>query len=139
MCGGRSQFAGLLAAMLLGVFLLYFTATVKNVPVVALSAIIILVGLRLLQPRELMASLRTRRASGYISIVTTFSVLIAGLMIGILVSVALAIILVLHRLARPHETITRTPDDTENNSENRVSPAPRIAAPKITAMASNSE
>jgi SulP family sulfate permease len=109
MCGGRSQFAGLLAAMLLGVFLLYFTATVKNVPVAALSAIIILAGLRLLQSRDLLVILRTRRASGYISLVTTFSVLIAGLMIGILVSVALAIILVLHRLARPHETIIRTP------------------------------
>ena len=35
--------------------------------------------------------------------------LIAGLMTGILVSVGLAIILVLHRLARPHETIIRTP------------------------------
>jgi SulP family sulfate permease len=109
MCGGRSQFAGLLAAILLAVFLLYFTSIVNNVPVVALSAIIILAGIRLLQPRELLATLRTRRASGYISIVTTFSVLIAGLMIGILVSVALAIILVLHRLARPHETIIRTP------------------------------
>ena len=52
---------------------------------------------------------KTRPASFYISIVTTSSVLIAGLMTGILVSVALAIILVLHPLARPHETIIRTP------------------------------
>jgi len=37
------------------------------------------------------------------------SVLIAGLMTGILVSVALAIILVVHALARPHETVIRTP------------------------------
>jgi sulfate permease, SulP family len=109
MSGGRSQFAGLLAAILLGVFLLYFTSLVNNVPVVALSAIIILAGLRLLQPRELLAILRTRRASGYISMITTLSVLLAGLMMGVLVSVALAIILVLHRLARPHETIIMTP------------------------------
>lgn len=109
MSGGRSQLAGLLAAILLGVFLLYGTSIVNNVPVVALSAIIILAGINLLRPRELLAILRTRAASGYISMITTLSVLFAGLMIGVLVSVALAIALVLHRLARPHQTITMTP------------------------------
>ena len=109
MYGGRSQFAGLVAAILLGVFLLYFTGILKNVPVVALSAIIIVAGLRLLRPLELFRIWRTRPASAYISLVTTVAVLIAGLMTGILVSVGLAIILVLHRLARPHETIIRTP------------------------------
>ena len=109
MYGGRSQFAGLVAAILLGVFLLYFTGILKYVPTVALSAIIIVAGLRLLRPLELYRIFRTRPASAYISLVTTLSVLIAGLMTGILVSVGLAIILVLHRLARPHESIIRTP------------------------------
>ena len=48
MYGGRSQLAGLLAASLLAVFLLYFTDILKNVPVVALSAIIIAAGISLL-------------------------------------------------------------------------------------------
>ena len=78
-------------------------------PTVALSAIIIVAGIRLLRPLELYRIFRTRPASAYISLVTTAAVLIAGLMTGILVSVGLAIILVLHRLARPHETIIRTP------------------------------
>ena len=51
-------------------------------------------GFRLLRPRELINTFKTRRASFHISIVTTLSVLIAGLMTGILVAVALAIILV---------------------------------------------
>ena len=109
MYGGRSQFAGLLAAIFLAVFLFYFTGMLKYVPVVALSAIIIVAGIRLLRPLELLRIFRTRPASAYISLVTTAAVLIAGLMTGILVSVGLAIILVLHRLARPHETIIRTP------------------------------
>ena len=109
MYGGRSQFAGLLAAIFLGVFLFYFTGILKNVPTVALSAIIIVAGIRLLRPLELFRIFRTRPASAYISLVTTAAVLIAGLMTGILVSVGLAIILVLHRLARPYETIIRTP------------------------------
>ena len=71
MYGGRSQFAGLVAAILLGVFLLYFTGILKYVPTVALSAIIIVAGLRLLRPLELFRIWRTRPASAYISLVTT--------------------------------------------------------------------
>ena len=108
MSGGRGQLAGLLAAILLGVLVLYGTFIVNNVPVVALSAIIILAGIKLLG-RWNFWNLRYRAASGYISVIATPAVLLAGLMIGVLVSVALAIVLVLHRLARPHQTITMTP------------------------------
>ena len=110
MSGGRSQFAGLLAAIFLGVFLIYFTGILKNVPTVALAAIIILAGIYLLRPREIIGMFRIRPATAYMSLVTTAAVLIAGIMAGILVSVALAIILVLHRLARPFETIIRDPE-----------------------------
>ena len=107
MYGGRSQFAGLLAAGLLAVFLLRFTHILKSVPLVALAAIIIAAGIKLFNLREVIRILRTRPASAIVSVATTFAVLITGLMTGILVSVAFAIILVLHRLARPHETIFR--------------------------------
>jgi SulP family sulfate permease len=107
--GGRTQFAGFSAAILLALFLLYFTDSLKNLPIVALSAIIVVAGIRLFSLKEVITAWRTRPASAYFSIATTAAVLIAGLMIGILVAVAFAIILVLHRLARPHETITRPP------------------------------
>ena len=110
MSGGRSQFAGLLAAIFLGGFLIYFTGILKNVPTVALAAIIILAGIHLLRPREVIGMFRIRPATAYMSLVTTAAVLIAGIMAGILVSVAMAIILVLHRLARPFETIIRDPE-----------------------------
>ena len=107
--GGRTQFAGFLAAILLALFLLYFTDILKNLPIAALSAIIVVAGIRLFSLREVINEWRTRPASAYFSLATTAAVLIAGLMIGILVAVVLAIVLVLHRLARPHETITRPP------------------------------
>jgi high affinity sulfate transporter 1 len=107
--GGRTQFAGFSAAILLALFLLYFTDILKNLPIVALSAIIVVAGIRLFSLKEVVTAWRTRPASAYFSIATTAAVLIAGLMIGILVAVVFAIILVLHRLARPHETITRPP------------------------------
>jgi len=107
--GGRTQFAGFLAAILLALFLLYFTDILKNLPIVALSSIIVVAGIRLFSLKEVITAWRTRPASAYFSLATTAAVLIAGLMIGILVAVAFAIVLVLHRLARPHEIITRPP------------------------------
>jgi high affinity sulfate transporter 1 len=107
--GGKTQFAGLVAAGLLGLFLLQFTYILKDVPITALSAIIIAAAFSLLDLGETVKILRTRPASGLVSLVTTLLVIITGLMTGILVSVAFAIILVMHRLARPHEIITRPP------------------------------
>ncbi len=107
MYGGRTQLAGLVATGLLAVFLLYFTDILKHVPVVVLAAIIVSAGIRLFSPRELLRIWRVRPASAYYSLATTAAVLLTGIMIGILVAVAFAIILVVHRLARPHETIFR--------------------------------
>ncbi len=73
----------------------------------ALAAIIIAAGIKLFNLREVINICQTRPASGIVSIATTFLVLITGLMTGIVVSVAFAIILVLHRLARPHENLFR--------------------------------
>ena len=90
MYGGRSQFAGLIAAGLLAVFLLYFTHILEHVPSVALAAIIVAAGIRLLNVNEIIKIWQARPASAYVSIATTLLVLITGLMIGILVSVAFA-------------------------------------------------
>ncbi len=109
MYGGRTQLAGLIATVLLGLFLLRFTNILQNIPVAALAAIIIAAGFRLINLTGVWRIFRTRPASGVVSLATTFAVLISGLMTGILVSVAFAIILVLHRLARPHEVVTRPP------------------------------
>lgn len=107
--GGKSQFASLVGGGLLGLFLIKYTYVLKNVPVAALTAIIVMAAFTLFDLRTIIKAWRTRPASAYLSIITTLAVLIAGLMTGILVAVALAIILVLHRLTRPHEIISRPP------------------------------
>ncbi|MEW6657567.1 MAG: SulP family inorganic anion transporter [Thermodesulfobacteriota bacterium] len=107
MYGGRTQLAGLFACGFVALFLLYSAEILKDMPVVALTAIIFMAAIRLFNIKEVLKAWRTRPASAYISVFTTVAVLFTGLMIGILVAVALAIILVLHRLARPHEIITR--------------------------------
>jgi SulP family sulfate permease len=107
--GGKSQLSALVAAGCLALFLFQYTYILQNVPVAALTAIICMAAITIFDPVTVFKAFRTRPASAYLSLATTGAVLIAGLMTGILVAVALAIILVLHRLTRPHEIITRPP------------------------------
>jgi len=110
MYNGKTQLAGILAAVLLGFFLLFFTGFLKKVPVVALSAIVVAAGIRLLRPKQSLRILRKHRTSGYVIIATSLSVLLLGIMTGILISVGLAIIIILRKLSRPHEAIRRHPE-----------------------------
>jgi high affinity sulfate transporter 1 len=110
MYNGHTQLAGLLGAVLLGLFLFFLTGLLTKVPVVALSAIVVAAGIKLLRPEELLQILRRHRASGYIALVTSLAVLLLGIMTGILISVGIAIIMILRQLSRPHDTFKRHPD-----------------------------
>ena len=107
---GKTQLAGVFAAVMLGLFLLFLTGLLRKVPVVALSAIVVAAGLKLLRPHETYEIWRKHRTSGYVTIATAFAVLLLGIMTGILISVGLAIILILRQLSRPHEDISRHPE-----------------------------
>ncbi len=110
MYNGQTQLAGIFASIFLGFFLLFLTGLLKHVPVVTLSAVVVAAGLNLLRPKEFLRIFRKHRATGYVAVATMLSVLLLGIMAGILISVGLAIIIILRRLSRPHETITRHPD-----------------------------
>ncbi len=110
MYNGQTQLAGVLGAVLLGFFLLFFTGLIKHVPVVALSAIVVAAGFRLLRPQQSLKIWRRHRTSGYVTIGTALAVLLLGIMTGILISVGLAIIIILRELSRPHENIRRHPE-----------------------------
>lgn len=105
--GGNTQLAGFLAAAMLTLFLLFFTSTLQSVPVGALGAIIIMAGIRLFNLQEVRGMFRRQARAGYLCVITSIAVLATGLMNGILIAVSLSIVLVLQRIARPHETISR--------------------------------
>ena len=107
---GKTQLAGILGAVFLGLFLLFLTGLLRKVPVVALSAIVVAAGLKLLRPRETYEIWRKHRLSGYVTMATALAVLLLGIMTGILISVGLAIIIILRQLSRPHEDIRRPPE-----------------------------
>jgi sulfate permease, SulP family len=107
MYNGQTQLAGFFGAVFLGLFLLFFTGLLSHVPVVALSAVVVVAGIRLLSPRQVLQIFRKHRATGFVTIATLLSVLLLGIMVGILISVGLTIIILLRNLSRPHETFSR--------------------------------
>jgi len=103
--GMRTQLAQMLAAVAVGVFLVFFTGILKNVPQVALASIVIYAALGLIEERQLRALYRLDRMQFGLAIATFAGVVVFGMMTGILVAVGLSLAVFLGGVARPHDAV----------------------------------
>jgi sulfate permease, SulP family len=103
--GGKTQWVGLFAAALTIIFLLFFTPLLAPLPKVALGAIIIVASLGLVDIAAFRFLRKVRPSEFWLAIVTAWGVLCVGLLWGILVAVALSLVLILYRMARPHDAL----------------------------------
>lgn len=103
--GGRSRWAGLstLAAGL--TLVLVLRPVLARFPDAALAAVVVYAGLRLVDVAEFARIAHYRRTELAIALVTTFGVLVLGVLEGVLVAVSLSIVDVLRRVARPHDAV----------------------------------
>ena len=103
--GGRTQFAGVVAAVSVVVFLLLFTPLLQSLPTVALAAILVVaaVGLISIGPVQRMYSVRPVEC--FVAVLTTLLVLILGILPGILAAVALSLLDVIRRISRPNDAV----------------------------------
>ncbi|MEJ2007531.1 MAG: SulP family inorganic anion transporter [Acidobacteriota bacterium] len=103
--GGRSQVAGIVAAVAMLAFLLFFTGPLAQLPKTALAAIIIVSAFGFFD----YAALRTlRSASGrelLFSLATTAGVLFFGVLPGVLMAVILSLLWLLSVGSRPHDAV----------------------------------
>jgi sulfate permease, SulP family len=110
--GGRTQLAGLGAAAVV-VALIPATALLKDVPLSALSAVLIFIAIRIFHARELAAVLRFDVWEFGLAMVTLLTVALIGVEQGIGVAVGLAILDRTRLSARPHAHImARIPGTT---------------------------
>jgi sulfate permease, SulP family len=110
--GGRTQLAGLGAAAAV-VVLLPAAALLKDVPLSALSAVLIFVAIRIFHARELTAVFRFDAWEFGLAVVTLLTVALIGVEQGIGVAVGLAILDRTRLSARPHAHImARVPGTT---------------------------
>src|SRR6478672_9756815 len=103
--GAQSQVAGLVGAGAVAVMLLFLNSLLADLPQTALAAVVIAAALSLTNLPELLRLWRVRRTAFTLSLVATAGVVFFGVLEGILIAVALAILLFFRRSWWPHGVV----------------------------------
>jgi high affinity sulfate transporter 1 len=103
--GSRTQLHSLVALVLVVAVLVAGGALLSRFPRAALGAVVIYAALRLIDIAGFRRIARFRRSEAAISVVTMIAVLTVGVLYGVLVAVALSVLDLLRRVARPHDGV----------------------------------
>jgi high affinity sulfate transporter 1 len=103
--GSRSQLHSLVALASVVVALLFLRPVLEAFPTAALGAIVVYAALRLIDIGEFRRFARFRRSELLLALATLVSVLVFGVLTGVLVAVGLSLADLLRRVARPHDGI----------------------------------
>jgi len=101
----RSQVAGLTAAALMVLVLLFLTGPLRNVPIPALAAVVIGAVIRLIEVGSLRTLWRVRRAEFAIAAAAFLGVAVVGVLEGVVVAMALSLLDFVGRTSRPHDAV----------------------------------
>jgi SulP family sulfate permease len=123
--GAHSPLANGVAAIVVGMTLLFFTPLFEFLPVAALSAIIIVAAIGLVDVREIRLLIHMKRVDGAIALFTFVATLLAGVLEGILLGMAASVVAIMFRISRPNIAVlghlpgTQTFGDFERHNEAR--------------------
>lgn len=105
MVGGRSQLVGIIAALVIALILLVFTAPMAWIPQAALGAVLLMAGWGLIDVKSLGAIARLSRFEFWLCLLTTVGVLGLGVLPGIIFAVTLAILRLLYTIYQPTDAV----------------------------------
>ncbi len=103
--GGQSQVAQLVAAVGLLVFLLVAADLIALLPKVALGAILVVTALGMIEVASLSALYRIDRRDFWLAVVVMLSILVAGVVPGIMLGMLLSLIGVVVEISRPRDAV----------------------------------
>jgi high affinity sulfate transporter 1 len=103
--GAKSQITGLVGAGAVALMLLFFNSLLANLPQTVLAAIVITAAVSLTNLPELAHLWRIRRTAFILSLVATAGVVLFGVLEGILIAIALAILMFFRRSWWPHGAV----------------------------------
>lgn len=103
--GSRTQLHSLVALGAVVITLLVGRPVLAMFPAAALGALVIYAALRLVELAEFRRIARFRRSELVLAVATTVAVLLLGVLYGVLAAIALSILDLLGRVARPHDGI----------------------------------
>jgi high affinity sulfate transporter 1 len=103
--GSRTQLYSLVALVSVAATLLFLRPLLADFPTAALGAVVMYAAVRLVDVAEFRRIARFRRSELLIALVTTIGVLLLDVLYGVLLAVALSIIDLVRRVARPHDGV----------------------------------
>ncbi|WP_328520374.1 SulP family inorganic anion transporter [Kribbella sp. NBC_00359] len=103
--GAKSQVYSLVAAAVIVATLLFAGTLLATFPIPALGALVVYAALRLIEVAEFRRIAAFRRTELLLAVATTVGVIALDVLSGVLVAVALSVLDVLRRVARPHDGI----------------------------------
>ncbi|MDF0731116.1 SulP family inorganic anion transporter [Pseudomonas entomophila] len=105
MVGGKSQLVGIIAALVIALILLFFTAPMAWIPQAALGAVLLMAGWGLIDVKSLGKIRRLSRFEFWLCLLTTVGVLGLGVLPGIVFAVTLAILRLLYSIYQPTDAV----------------------------------
>ena len=105
MVGGKSQLVGIIAALVIALILLFFTAPMAWIPQGALGAVLLMAGWGLIDIKSLGSIRRLSRFEFWLCLLTTVGVLGLGVLPGIVFAVTLAILRLLYSIYQPTDAV----------------------------------
>ena len=103
--GSKSQAFSLVAMLVLILVLLFLRPLLALFPKAALGAIVIFAATRLIQVSEFIRLYRFRSSELILALITTITVLLTDILVGVAVAISLSVIELFARVARPHDAI----------------------------------
>ncbi len=110
--GATSPMSSAIAALFVGLALLFFTPIFYFLPIPVFASIIVVSALGLIDISEIRFLWKTKARDGVIASLTFLATLLFGIHQGVLTGVALSVIAVLYRISRPNVAILGHLDGT---------------------------
>lgn len=103
--GGKSQVAGLVAAVTMAAVLMFLTEPLRYLPVAALGAVLIVAAIGLFDAASLRSIRHVSRVEFRVAMLTTFGVIWLDLLHGILLAVGISLLILIKRASRPLDSL----------------------------------
>ncbi len=103
--GQRTQLGGVVTVLCTVLALLTLRPLLAEFPVAGLAAVVVYAATRLVDVHELIRFGRFRLSELVLALATTIAVLALGVLLGIVAAIALSVLDLLRRVARPHDAV----------------------------------
>jgi MFS superfamily sulfate permease-like transporter len=103
--GGKTQVTGLVTAVVLALTLMFLTGPLAGLPMPVLAAVLVKAALGLFDLKALATLWRVSRREFLLSMITLLGVITVGVLQGVVVAIAVAIIMLLAKSSRPNDAV----------------------------------